>query len=45
MFDCTPDISKKEQMSQVIRYVHISNGKVCIEGSFLGFILSHEKTG
>ncbi|XP_060877869.1 zinc finger MYM-type protein 1-like [Metopolophium dirhodum] len=32
-------------MSQVIRYVHISNGKVCIEEHFLGFILSHEKTG
>ncbi|KAL4153192.1 hypothetical protein QTP88_001025 [Uroleucon formosanum] len=45
MFDCTPDVSKREQMSQVIRYVHISNGKVCIEESFLGFILSHEKTG
>ncbi|KAL4141548.1 hypothetical protein QTP88_004173 [Uroleucon formosanum] len=44
MFDCTPDVSKREQMSQVIRYVHISNGKVCIEESFLGFILSHEKT-
>jgi len=45
MFDCTPDVSKREQMSQVIRYVHISNDKVCIEESFLGFILSHEKTG
>ncbi|KAL4098653.1 hypothetical protein QTP88_023213 [Uroleucon formosanum] len=27
MFDCTPDVSKREQMSQVIRYVHISNGQ------------------
>jgi len=45
MFDFTPDVSKREQMNQVIRYVHISNGKVCIEESFLRFILSHEKTG
>jgi len=43
MFNCLPDVSKREQMSQVIRYVHISNLKVCIEESFLGFILSHEK--
>ncbi|XP_065662737.1 uncharacterized protein LOC136085364 [Hydra vulgaris] len=46
LFDCTPDISKKEQMSQMIRYVHVdSNGKVMIEESFIDFIHSHEKTG
>lgn len=46
LFDCTPDLSKKEQMSQVIRYVYInSNGKVTIEESFIDFIESHEKTG
>jgi len=45
VFDFTPDVSKREQMSQVIRYLHISNGNVSIEESFLGFILSDEKTG
>ncbi|XP_065658546.1 zinc finger MYM-type protein 1-like [Hydra vulgaris] len=46
LFDCTPDISKKEQMSQMIQYVHVdSNGKVMIEEGFINFIHSHEKTG
>lgn len=46
LFDCTPDASRKEQMSQIIRYIHVdSNGKVMIEESFIGFIQSHEKTG
>lgn len=44
MFDCTPDVSGTEQMSQVIRYVHVTDGKVFVEESFLGFIESHEKT-
>jgi len=42
MFDCTPDVFHKEQMSQVLRYVYISNGTVSIEETF---IESHEKTG
>jgi hypothetical protein len=45
MFDCTPDVSHKEQMSQVLRYVYISNGTVSIEETFIDFIESHEKTG
>lgn len=45
MFDCTPDVSHKEQMSQVLRYVFISNGTVSIEETFIDFIESHEKTG
>lgn len=45
MFDCTPDVSRTEQMSQVIRYVRVTGGKVFVEESFLGFIESHEKTG
>lgn len=45
MFDCTPDVSRTEQMSQVIRYVRVTGGKVFVEDSFLGFIESHEKTG
>jgi len=45
MFDYTPDVSHKEQMSQVLRYVYISNGTVSIEETFIDFIESHEKTG
>lgn len=44
MFGCTSDVSKKEQISQVIRYVRILNSKVYIQESFLGFILSHDQT-
>ncbi|XP_023223874.1 uncharacterized protein LOC111625076 [Centruroides sculpturatus] len=41
-----PDVSRKEQMSQMIRYVHVDcNGKLMIEESFINFIQSHEKTG
>jgi hypothetical protein len=46
MFDCTPDTSHKEQMSQVLRYVDIKeDGQCTIEESFIDFIESHEKTG
>ncbi|XP_025200421.1 zinc finger MYM-type protein 1-like [Melanaphis sacchari] len=45
MFDYTPDVSRTEQMSQVIRYVRVTGSKVIVEESFLGFIESHEKTG
>ena len=37
MFDSTPDISHTDQMSQVIRYVKIENGKVEVKEVFLGF--------
>lgn len=45
MFDCTPDVSHREQMSQTIRYVKIDNTEVSIEESFVDFIHSREKTG
>ncbi|KAF0740989.1 zinc finger MYM-type protein 1-like [Aphis craccivora] len=45
LFDCTPDISHNEQMSEIIRYVYIANGKVKIEESFIDFIITEEKTG
>ena len=45
LFDCTPDISHLEQMSQVIRYVCVFEGQVKIEESFIDFIISHQKTG
>src|SRR6218665_1287057 len=37
MFDSTPDISHTDQMSEVIRYVKICNGKVEVREVFLGF--------
>ncbi|CAI6357655.1 unnamed protein product [Macrosiphum euphorbiae] len=45
LFDCTPDVSHQEQLTEIIRYVHIVNGEVSIEESFIDFIISHEKTG
>ncbi|KAL4152760.1 hypothetical protein QTP88_000593 [Uroleucon formosanum] len=45
LFDCTPDVSHNEQMSEIIRYVYIANGKVKIEESFIDFIITEEKTG
>ncbi|XP_035230146.1 uncharacterized protein LOC118202101 [Stegodyphus dumicola] len=45
LFDSTPDITHREQMSQVFRYVDIdfTNRKVSIKESFLGFIEIHAK--
>ena len=37
IFDSTPDISHIDQMSEIIRSVHIENKKVEIKESFLGF--------
>jgi len=45
LFDCTPDVSHQEQLTEIIRYVHIVNGEVSIEESFIDFIISHEKSG
>lgn len=45
LFDCTPDVSHHEQMSQILRYVKFFNGKVSIEEHFIDFIHSHEKIG
>jgi hypothetical protein len=45
MFDCTPDVSHKEQMSQIIRYVKITDTEISIEENFVDFIHSSEKTG
>ena len=45
MFDSTPDVSHVEQLSQIIRYVQITDGQCTIEESFVDFIESHKKTG
>lgn len=44
LFDSTPDISDADQMSAVIRYVHISGGTVEVWESFLGFFHLKGKT-
>ncbi|KAF0721289.1 zinc finger MYM-type protein 1-like, partial [Aphis craccivora] len=45
LFDCIPDIYHNEQISEIIRYVYVTNGKVKIEESFIDFIITEEKTG
>lgn len=45
LFDCTPDVSHNEQMTEIIRYVQIDDGKVSIQESFIDFICTEEKTG
>lgn len=44
LFDCTPDISHQEQMSQNLRYVKVFNEKISIEERSIDFIHFHEKT-
>lgn len=39
MFDSTPDASHDDQMSEIIRYVKIEDGKVEVKESFLGFFI------
>ncbi|GBP94098.1 Zinc finger MYM-type protein 1 [Eumeta japonica] len=45
MFDCTPDVSHTEQMSQVIRYVKRTGDACEIKESFIDFIEVAGKTG
>jgi hypothetical protein len=40
MFDCTPDSSHKEQISEILRYVYITEGRVTIEERFEDFFIS-----
>jgi hypothetical protein len=44
-FDCAPDSSHKEQMSEILIYIYITEGRVTIEKSFVDFISTHGKTG
>jgi len=37
MFDCTPDEAHICEMSKVVRYVHVENGKVEVRESFLWY--------
>ena len=44
--DCTPDVSRKEQMTIVVRFVHAMSGKeVIVREHFLGFVQASETSG
>lgn len=43
--DCTPDVSRKEQLSLTIRFVDISTDIVQIKEHFLGFYAVNDSTG
>ena len=45
LFDATPDVSRQEQVTQIIRYIQIDDDQCSIEESFLDFIDTEEKTG
>lgn len=45
LFDCTPDVSHEEQLTEIIRYVHIVGKEVTIEETVIDFISTTEKTG
>ena len=45
IFDSTPDVSHKDQLTEIIRYVKLSDNKYTIEERFVGFINTTEKTG
>ncbi|KAH9638834.1 hypothetical protein HF086_012787 [Spodoptera exigua] len=44
IFDSTPDLSHKDQTSQVLRYVVIENEEVNVVESFIDFIETKDKT-
>lgn len=45
LFDCTPDVSHKEQLTEIIRYVRIIDKEVTIKETFIDFIATKEKKG
>jgi len=45
LIDSTPDSSKKEQISQIVRYVQCTKDGCIVKESFIDFIASEEKTG
>lgn len=45
-FDCTPDISKQEQASVILRYIHTDESKkASVQESFAGFTAVKDTTG
>ena len=44
MFDTTPDLAHREQMSKVIRYVHVHENSIEIKEAFIEFFEIHDKS-
>lgn len=45
MLDCTPDISHREQMSVILRYVHCDDEQAIVKEAFFGYLKVNDSSG